>query len=71
MIIRIYVIGLQYLAKEVTPEEAEKILSAYDNRDVERITINYGNDMWLVSKRNIVAIEIDKSIEKPEVKILN
>lgn len=71
MIIRIYVVGLQYLAKEVTPEEAEKILSAYDNRDVERITINYGNDMWLVSKRNIVAIEIDKSIEKPEVKILN
>lgn len=71
MIIRIYVIGLQYLAKEVTPEEAEKILSAYDNRDAERITINYGNDMWLVSKRNIVAIEIDKSIEKPEVKILN
>ncbi len=71
MIIRIYVVGLQYLAKEVTPEEAEKILSAYDNRDVERITINYGNDMWLVSKRNIVAIEIDKSIEKPERKILN
>ncbi len=71
MIIRIYVVGLQYLAKEVTPEEAEKILSAYDNRDAERITINYGNDMWLVSKRNIVAIEIDKSIEKPEVKILN
>ena len=71
MIIRIYVVGLQYLAKEVTPEETEKILSAYDNRDVERITINYGNDMWLVSKRNIVAIEIDKSIEKSEVKILN
>lgn len=71
MIIRIYVVGLQYLAKEVTPEEAEKILSAYDNRDVERIAINYGNDMWLVSKRNIVAIEIDKSIEKPERKILN
>ena len=71
MIIRIYVVGLQYLAKEETPEEAEKILSAYDNRDVERITINYGNDMWLVSKRNIVAIEIDKSIEKHERKILN
>lgn len=71
MIIRIYVVGLQYLAKEVTPEEAEKILSAYDNRDIERIIINYGNDMWLVSKRNIVAIEIDKSIEKPERKILN
>lgn len=71
MIIRIYVVGLQYLAKEVTPEEAEKILSAYDNRDIERIIINHGNDMWLVSKRNIVAIEIDKSIEKPERKILN
>ena len=71
MIIRIYVVGLQYLAKEVTPEEAEKILSAYDNRDIERIIINYGNDMWLVSNRNIVAIEIDKSIEMPERKILN
>ena len=44
MMMRIYVSGSQYLATEVDEEEAQRIMSAFDNRETDRITVKQDGD---------------------------
>lgn len=60
-----YLTGSQYLTSEANGEETQRILSAYDNRDCDRIQIKEGTNIFHIAKSHIVAIHI---IQKTETK---
>lgn len=45
MMMRIYVSGSQYLATEVDEKEAQRIMSAFDNRETDRITVKQDGEV--------------------------
>lgn len=71
MIMRIYVSGSQYLATEVNEEEAQRIMSAFDNRETDRITVKQDGEIWNLAKAHIVAIAFEQKPVMPAKVTLN
>ena len=71
MKVRIYVTGSQFIETEADEKEASDIVAAYDNRDLDRIRLKHGGEIWDIAKSQIVAIAYINETERPAGATLN